>query len=144
MKKGIDFIGVGCGALIVNDKNQILLIRRTGKSQGGMKNMWSRPGGAVDFGEPIKDAIKREIKEELDIDIELFGPKFTEDDIRKEEVKKHWIAISYFAKIVGGELKNLEPEKHDKVEWFDLDNLPDNIVDYTKSHIEEFKEYLKK
>jgi hypothetical protein len=34
MKPGKDFIGFGCGALIVNDKNQVLLIHRTGTSTG--------------------------------------------------------------------------------------------------------------
>ncbi len=116
MKKGKDFIGVGCGALVVNDKNQVLLIRRTDKCQGGMSGIWSRPGGTVEFGETVEQAIKREIKEELNIDVELFGPKRYYDDIREEDgVKKHWVACGCFARIVGGELKNLEPEKHDKV-----------------------------
>ena len=144
MKKGIDFIGVGCGALIVNDKNQVLLIKRSDKCQGGMNHMWSRPGGAVDFGEPVKQAIRREVKEELGIEIELFGSKFTEDDIRIEDgIKKHWVGISYFARIINGSPKIMEPEKHEKVEWFDLDNLPENLVGYTKAHIEELKKHIK-
>ena len=144
MKRGLDFIGVGCGALVVNDKNQILLLRRTDKCQGGMNGVWSRPGGTVEFGETVEEAMKREIKEELNIDIGFFGPKRYYDDIRKEDgVKKHWVACGCFAKKVGGELKNLEPEKHDRIEWFDLDNLPENIVGYTKVSIEEFKDFIK-
>lgn len=145
MKRGKDYIGLGCGALIVNDKNQILLMRRTGKSQGGMRDIWSRPGGTVEFGERVEEAIKREIKEELNVDIELFGPERYHDDIRKEDgIKKHWIACGCFAKIIGGDLKNMEPDKHDKLEWFDLDNLPEKVIEYTKISIEEFKEYLNK
>ena len=144
MKKGIDFIGIGCGALIVNDKNQVLLLRRTEKCQGGMKGIWSRPGGTVEFGETVEQAIKREIKEELNIDVELFGPKRYYNDIREEDgIKKHWLACGCFAKIISGKLKNLEPEKHDKVEWFDLNNLPENIVEYTQVSIEEFKKFLR-
>lgn len=143
MKPGKDFIGVGGGALIINNKNQVLLIRRTGKSQGGLGNIWARPGGAIEFGETVEDGIKREIKEELNIDIELFGPKTFENDIREEKgIKKHWIAFAYFSKIVSGELKNLEPEKHDKIEWFDLNSIPENTADFTKKHIEELKKYL--
>lgn len=143
MKRGKDFIGVGCGALVVNDKNQVLLMRRTDKCQGGMDGLWSRPGGTVEFGETVEQAIKREIMEELNIDIELFGPKRYYNDIREEDgIKKHWVACGCFARITGGKLKNMEPEKHDKIEWFDLHNLPENIVEYTKISIDEFKEYL--
>jgi len=145
MKPGKDFIGFGCGALIVNDKNQILLIRRTEKCQGGLKGIWSRPGGAVEFGETVEQAIKREIKEELNIDIELFGKNtFHEDIVIKDEEKRHWVTYGPFAKIISGELKNMEPEKHDKLEWFDLDNLPENIAHYTKKSIQDFKQYLEK
>ena len=145
MKPGKDFIGFGCGALIVNDKNQVLLMHRTGKSSGGLGGTWSRPGGTVEFGETVDDAIKREIKEELNLDIELFGiGTFHEDIVIKDGEKRHWLSYGPFAKIVGGELKNTEPEKHDKIEWFDLDNLPENIVHYTKKAIEDYKEWLKK
>jgi 8-oxo-dGTP diphosphatase len=144
-KPGKDFIGFGCGALIVNDKNQVLLIHRTGKSSGGMKGVWSRPGGMVEFGEKVEEAIKREIKEELNIDIELFGTNTFCEDIRKEDgINKHWVTAGPFARITGGELTNMEPEKHDKIEWFDLDNLPENIVNYTKKSIEDYKEWLEK
>jgi hypothetical protein len=45
---------------------------------------------------------------------------------------------------VGGELTNTEPDKHDKIEWFDLDNLPENVVHYTKKSIEDYKKWLEK
>ena len=70
MKKGTDYIGVGCGALIINNKNEILLVRRTSKT-ANESSFWSLPGGSVDFGEKVVDAIKREIKEELGVEIEL-------------------------------------------------------------------------
>jgi len=143
-KPGKDYIGVGCGALVVNDKNQVLLLRRTDKSQGGMKGLWSRPGGAVEFGEIVEQAIKRELKEELDIDVELFGKnQFFEHVWEEDGIKRHWIGCGCFAKIIKGEPKNLEPEKHDKLEWFDLDNLPENLASYTKEGIKEFKKWIK-
>ena len=55
---------------------------------------------------------------------------------------KHWFTGGRLAKIIGGELKNMEPEKHDAVEWFALDQLPENINEYTKQSIEEYRAYL--
>jgi len=36
----------------------------------------------------------------------------------------------------------MEPEKHDAVEWFSLDQLPEHINEYTKQSIEEYKAYI--
>jgi ADP-ribose pyrophosphatase len=137
MKKGVDYIGIGCGALIVNDKNETLLLKRTSKTRNEA-GFWSKPGGGVEFGERVEDAVKREIKEELGVDVELVNfLGFTNHIIDSE--KQHWIAFNYLAKITGGELKNLEPEKHEEIKWFGFDNLPEKISQTT---IEPIKKYL--
>jgi len=145
MKKGVDYIGVGCGCLIVNDQYQVLLIKRKDKSQWGGGWLWSQPGGAIEFGEHIEDAIKREIKEELNVDVELFGPKlYAEDITTKDWITKHWFIWARFAKITWWEIKLMEPEKHEAAEWFDLDKLPTTLTAYTLPYIEAYKERLKK
>ena len=70
MAAGFDCVGVGCGALIVNDKNEALLLKRTSKTRNGA-GLWSKPGGGVEFGEKIEETVKREIKEELGVDVEI-------------------------------------------------------------------------
>lgn len=144
IKKGDEFIGLGCGALLVNEKNQVLLLRRTGSSQGGQGGFWSQPGGAVEYGETVEQAIVREFKEELGADIELFGPKTYYNDIRNEIPERaHWVNCCSFAKIKSGKIKNMEPKKHGKIQWFDLAKLPENVNEYTLKSIQTFKEYLK-
>lgn len=142
MKPGIDYIGVGCGALIMNDKNETLLLKRGTKSKN-QAGYWSKPGGAVEFGEKIKDAIRREIKEEFGVDIEFIRFLGFTDHIVKNE-KQHWLSISYLAKIVRGEPKNMEPDKHDEIAWFKLDNLPEKLTETTSEIIEEYLKSLKK
>jgi len=53
---GKNNIGVGCWATIINDKNEILLIRRKGKK------LWERLGGKLEMGESFEDCLKREIR----------------------------------------------------------------------------------
>lgn len=142
MKRWTDYIGLWCGTLIVNDKDEVLLLKRTDKTQWGGWWLWSRPWGAVEFGEPIEDAIKREIKEELNIEVELFGPRLYADDIREENGDtRHRFIGGRFSRIIWWEVKNMEPEKHAEVKRFHIDNLPANLNEYTRQAIVEFKAY---
>jgi len=111
LKPGKDYIGVGCGVLIVNDKNETLLLKRNEKCRNEA-GTWSRPGGTVEFGETVEQALVREIKEELDVDLELVKFLDLSDHIIKAE-NQHWIAISYLGRIKNGEPKNMEADKHD-------------------------------
>ncbi len=136
MKPGVDYIGVGCGALIINNKNETLLLKRGAKSRN-QAGFWSKPGGTVEFGEKIEDAIIREIKEEFGVEIELIKfLGFTNHII--EEERQHWLSISYLARIIKGEPRNMEPEKHDEIGWFSFDNLPEKLTQTTSELIEEY------
>lgn len=136
MKPGKDYIGVGCGALIVNSKNETLLIKRTSKSQNEA-GFWSKPGGTVEFNEKVEDAIKREIKEELGVNIELTKPLgFTNHILNSEN--QHWVAIHYLAKIINGEPHIMEPDKIEEIKWFNFDHLPNNLTQTTRDPIRDY------
>lgn len=116
--------GVGLGILVFNDNNQILLSRRI-KAHGN--SMYGPPGGHLEFGETFEQCAIREVKEETDLDIE--NPEFlaiTNDVFEAEG--KHYISIFMKAKYVeGGVIRNMEPEKAEGWEWFDIANLPNNL-----------------
>jgi ADP-ribose pyrophosphatase len=138
IKIGTDCIGVGCGALIINDKNETLLLKRTDKSRN-RAGFWSKPGGGLEFGDKIEDTVKREIKEEIGVEIEIIKFLCFTENILKDE-NQHWISFNYLAKITEGEVKNMEPEKHEEVKWFALDNLPEKL---THGTLESVNEYFK-
>jgi len=71
---------MGSGALILNEKNEILIVKP------GYKDHWSIPGGVVDEDESPKTACEREIKEEIGIDIK--GIKFLCIDYNSNKEKK--------------------------------------------------------
>lgn len=122
LRHGEDFVGVGCGALIVNARNEVLLLKRGARSRNNA-GFWSQPGGKVDWGETIIEAIKREVKEEIGVDIALLRFLCYSDQILKQQ-KQHWVTISYLAKIAKGEPKLMEPLKHDDLQWFNPKKLP--------------------
>ena len=73
---------VGCGALIQDANNRILLVKRLRDPEAGC---WGFPGGKVDFGETVEAAICREITEELGISITLTGlARITSKGIRRD------------------------------------------------------------
>jgi ADP-ribose pyrophosphatase YjhB (NUDIX family) len=136
MKAGKDFIGLGCGALVINDKDEILLLRYsdTSKTDPGM---WARPGGQVEFGEEGARAAEREVEEETGVKVSVVRPlEFTE--IVDGENAKHWIALGFLARHVSGTPKLMEPDTHVEIGWFSLDKLPENITSYTKNSIDVF------
>ena len=141
MKIGTDCIGVGCGALIVNDKNETLLLKRTAKTRN-RAGFWAKPGGGLEFGDKIEDTVRREIKEEVGVDIEIIKfLGFTENIIKEEN--QHWIPFNYLAKIIGGEVQNLEPEKHEELKWFKLDNLPEKLTHGTQESVNEYLKLIR-
>lgn len=132
MEKGKDYIGVGVGAVILNENNEILLLLRQRPPEAGY---WSIPGGKVEFFDTIEDSIIREVKEEVDVDIKIISLiGVTNHIVKKEGV--HWVAPTFLTKIVGGQIKNMEPEKHKDIRWFPVVDLPENITITTQKAIE--------
>lgn len=134
LKQGVDYIGIGCGAMILNDKGETLLIKRASKSRNE-SGCWAHPGGAVEFGESVEDAIRREIREEIGVEVgELRFMGFLNHILHDDG--QHWLALHYFAKITSGEPKNLEPGCVDEIRWFALDNLPPVLAMPTRDRIQ--------
>lgn len=119
MKKGVDYIGAGVGAAIFNEEGKLFITKRGQKAQNE-RGMWEIPGGAIEFGETCEEAIRREIREEVDVDIEVLELLGIHDHIIPEE-HQHWLAPTFICNIVKGEPKILEPEKCEQIGWFTLE-----------------------
>ncbi len=67
---GKDYIGVGVGALILNEKGDVLLGLRGSLAKNEV-GKWEIPGGAVEVGETFEAALHREVREEIGVEIEV-------------------------------------------------------------------------
>ena len=114
--------GVGCGAAIVRD-GKLLLVKRSGPPEAGC---WNLPGGKVDYGERVEDAIVREIAEEIGVKIALLRPLGVVQMIGLDD--QHWVAPIHLAEIVAGEPENREPDKHEAIVWAPLDAPPSPLA----------------
>lgn len=136
LKPGKDYIGVGGGVLIFNKKGEIFLAKRSGqvKNQAGW---WCKPGGTVKYGEKAIPAMKREIREEHGIEIDIWGYLPHVDQILKEE-KQHWLAVSYIADLKSGTPKIMEPHKCAEIGWFNIKKLPKKTTQTTREPIKNY------
>ena len=95
---------VGVGGVIFKDTS-ILLVKR---DQEPGKGQWTLPGGVVELGETLMDALKREILEEVSINIEIGGlvrllERIFHDQERR--VQYHYVIADYWAWMISGNLR---------------------------------------
>jgi len=100
-------IMVGVGAVIEDKAGRILLVKHVPERGGFWQGKWICPGGKLEYGETIKEGIKREIREETQLEIELLAPLHPFDTVVSAGGKSslHVIYIDYLAKVTGGKLK---------------------------------------
>ena len=139
MQIGKDYIGVGVGAFIINDRNELLLQKRAVPAE---KGYWCIPGGRLEMFETLEHAVVREAKEETDLDIKIIRLMGICDHIIKNE-NAHWVATSYLCKIEKGIPKIMEPEKASDMKWFNLNELPEKLTITTKKALEDYKKIKK-
>jgi mutator protein MutT len=95
---------VGVGALIFN-RGRILMVQRAKQPLAGK---WSLPGGLVETGESLRDAVCREVWEETGLEIEPLGVlEIFERIMRNTEgvAEYHYVLIDYVCRVAGGELR---------------------------------------
>lgn len=85
------------GALIFNSSGEVLMIRTHKWS-----NLWGIPGGKIKWGEPSEDALRREIKEETNLDVKDIQFVLVQDCIRSKEFyrKEHFVLLNYTCRCV--------------------------------------------
>ncbi len=140
MKRGVDFIGVGVGAILVDPDGKIFLSRRGWKSKNE-RDLWEFPGGAVEFGERLADALQREMAEEYGIEIEVGELLDVVDHILPDE-GQHWISPTFICRIKKGEPEILEPEKCSAIGWFEVDRIPENLSLITQQNLHHYRQRL--
>jgi len=98
---------VAVGAVIKDESDRVLLVKHRPERGGFWQGKWTCPGGKLELGEGIEDGIRREIKEETNLEIRLTSPLAPFDRIVESEgqTELHVIYINYLAEKSEGDLK---------------------------------------
>lgn len=115
--------------------NKILLQRR--KNTGFEDGNYGLVSGHLDGDETVKQALIRETKEEIGIDLKIYDLKVVHVMHRMGPGRNNE-RIDFFIITKGwkGEIKNMEPDKCDDLRWFEINNLSENTIDFIKQAIE--------
>ncbi len=140
MRIGYDFIGVGVGALIVGEDEQVFLAQR-GPGAKNERGFWEFPGGMIEFGETMATALRREMQEEFGVEIEVGDLLDVVDHILPEE-NQHWISPSFICRILNGSPVVREPEKCTAIGWFAIDEFPKKLTKITSENFKSYKTWL--
>jgi ADP-ribose pyrophosphatase YjhB (NUDIX family) len=115
---------VAVGGLIENEEGKLLMVKSPDRG-------WEIPGGQVEAGEALTDALKREVKEETGIDIEVGDLKAIHSNISKRFQPDgvspigSIISLGFTGKAVSGELTTSDESL--EVDWFDREIILDII-----------------
>lgn len=120
--------------VIIRDKDRILLLKRVGPWRPGE---YVPPSGHVEAKEPLLFAAKRELKEEVGLDVEMDDLVFKFASHRAPHAEeldaREYLDFYFEATTYTGEPRNMEPDKHSEMIWVDykdLDEYP--VVDYVR------------
>ena len=122
--KGLDFTGISVIFFCHDGKGNYLLAKRSRQARDE-KGCWDVGGGGLEFGDSLEDTIKREIKEEYDLEIldyEFLG--FREVHRQTAGRTSHWLALDFKVLVDPGKAKINEPHKFDELGWFSRENFP--------------------
>jgi len=105
-------------AIITNSERKILILKRANTSYGN--SCWNLPGGKIDFGETAEHAIKKELKEEINLDCHSSKFLFYLDNLPNEMTDLHFVTLFFECKCSGKIKLNSESSDY---KWIDSGEL---------------------
>lgn len=114
--------------LILEKENKILLMKR--KNTGYEDGNYSLPGGHVEANEEIRNALIRETKEEIGIELDMQDIKFYKVINRKVNPQQEYIDFIFKANRWSGEITNREENICEELIWVNKEALPKNILSF--------------
>ena len=116
---------LGVGAIIFEGAT-VLLVERAGEP---LKGWWSIPGGLLETGEKLEDALRREVREETGLAVEILSRFDIFERIMRDaegRAEYHYVLVDYICRAAGGELH--AGDDVSRVEWVPCTRLRDYQV----------------
>ena len=99
-----------------------IMVARRALTKKFLPGKFELPGGHIEFGETLVDGLRRELKEELAIDI-IVGDVVDAFTYVNKIKRSHSVEIIFFAQLAGGCLPKINIDDHSEIIWINQDNL---------------------
>ncbi|HEX8762813.1 MAG TPA: NUDIX domain-containing protein [Candidatus Saccharimonadales bacterium] len=128
---------VGVKVLIKNEAGQYLLLQRSESLPDGTGIRWDIPGGRIDASEKLLEALKRELREEIGVDLRVKPVLIAAQDILIADIDLHVVRLTYTAEMVGEVSLGNE---HQNYKWVTVaDGLKLNTDPYLREVLEDLR-----
>lgn len=138
-------IRVAVDAIVFGYQNAQLYVLLIQQKFGSADSYWALPGGLVKSNETLNDAVKRELKEETNVEVNYFEQLFTFGDDINRDPRNRVISVAYFALVDPSKLEIKADSDADNVQWFKINEVPNLAFDHNlilKKAIERLKAKL--
>ena len=113
-----DRVGLAVGAVVVRD-GRLLLVERANEPAAGL---WAVPGGRVEAGESLLEAVRREVAEETGFEVAVGDVAWVGESIGPGSPPAwHYVILDYWASVEGGTLRAGGDAR--RAEWVPLNRL---------------------
>lgn len=129
----MDKFRLAAKAFIVKDGKLLLVKRASDEIQ--KPNIWEIPGGRLEIGEDPVSGLKREIKEEAGIDIEVLHP-FSVRHFTRVDGQTVTLLI-FLCKALNDNIKI--SKEHSDFEWVALEKMKEKIAEFYYKEVDDFK-----
>lgn len=125
---------------VTNDKGEILTVRFSKNEPEKIRGCWDFPGGGLEYKEDLREALLREIREELGptVKVKIGKPVAVWDFMTVDGENKHCVAIGYEAQWLSGKVEL--SDEHDEYQWISPDKLPS--LHWREGHHKGVEQYL--
>lgn len=143
MTKGIDYIGITVSFYCHDGAGNFILHHRSNKCRDE-HGCWDFGGGGLKFAETLEAGLFREIGEEFGSEPIKYSFMGFDEVFREHNGQRtHWLGFRYKVLLNRDEVINGEPEKHDEMGWFTLDDLPSPLHSQLASQLIKYHDILR-
>ncbi|GGK29021.1 DNA mismatch repair protein MutT [Deinococcus malanensis] len=124
------------GALVWGPDGRVLIVRTT-----KWRGLWGVPGGKVEYGETLVDAVERELREEVGLDVSDLLYAQTQEAVLSDEFWRpaHLLLVDYFASVSSHDVT--PNEEIEEWAWVSLDEMEEFPLNtYTRTLVERARQ----